>query len=322
MSDMHGWRSWHLHVGTAEPAHTEGVVTDVLGPLSTRFGLSEQDGPPWFFLRYWQRGPHVRVRIHGLADIEADAVEAELAGRLRELDASVPESQRLNQDAYAHTVRALASAGEGGGPLDAGDLLPPGVHRAEYEPEYERYGGEGLTALSEDLFHHSSRVALRVCQARTGRRHALYSGMEAAAAVCSLLTDPAEFLVAQRDFWLTWARAEQLTAEQSGAARRALATTVGKLRSSLGELELQLLSILRHGDPRWAEWTRPLGAALLTWTDQFGPGRASSILGSHIHMTSNRLGVGAGREAYIAQLLLSLLDSENDEHGESEDKSE
>lgn len=321
MSGARGWRSWHLHVGTIEPAHTEAAVTEVLGPVADRFGLTRQDGPSWFFLRYWQRGPHLRLRIRGLTDAEADAIEADLSDRLRRLEASVPESRRLDQRAFAHTVRALASAGEAAGPLDAGDLLPPGVHRAEYEPEHERYGGEGLIALSEDLFCHSSRIALRVCQARTGRRHGLYSGLEATAAACSLLSDPAGFLTAQRDFWLAWARVDQPEAEraqpeaeQAHEARHAAAATVDRLRARLGELEPLLVSSLRDGDPRWAQWTEPLKGALSTWTDQLGPRRASSILGSHIHMTSNRLGVGAGRETYIAQLLLSLLDSEHDGH--------
>ncbi|QMU78091.1 hypothetical protein GXW83_22725 [Streptacidiphilus sp. PB12-B1b] len=310
----HSWRSWHLHVATLAPAQLDAVVTDVLGPLADTQGLLGPDGPPWFYLRYWQRGPHLRLRISGLTQARADDVEAELGERLRTLDAGVPPEQRLDQDAYARTVQPLAAAGEAGSPLEVGELLPPGVHRAEYEPEYERYGGRGLMAGSEELFHRSSRVALRVCLARAGIRHGLVSGLEATAAACSLLADDtaptgrADYLAAQRDMWLGWSQSGGVPAERIEHGRQHLAEQARSQLASLGALGTRLRESLDDGDPRWAEWTDPLRAALRGWTEQLGPRRAVHIFGSHVHMTANRLGVAAGREAHLAQLLLCLLD--------------
>ncbi|MHA6765689.1 lantibiotic dehydratase C-terminal domain-containing protein [Streptacidiphilus sp. PAMC 29251] len=310
------WRSWQLHVATFAPGALETVLTEAVGPLADRLGLLEADGPPWFFLRYWQGGPHLRLRLGGLTEAEAASVESELARRLRTLDAAVPGAQRIDQEGYRRAVRPLAAAGEAGNPLPAGDLLAPGLHRTAYEPEYARYGGRQLIGRSEQLFHRSSQVALRVCLARAGVRHGLVSGLEATAAALSVLSvqdgEPAtaaqvRFLTVQRDLWLDWAQPADAPAGAAAESRRQLVEDAAKQVSALSVLGPRLRATLHGGDPCWASWTDPLKSGLQTWTTELGPARAMGIFGSHVHMTANRLGVGAGREAHLAQLLLALL---------------
>ncbi|WP_344443387.1 thiopeptide-type bacteriocin biosynthesis protein [Kitasatospora nipponensis] len=313
-SDDRGWRSWHLHVATFAPAALDAVVTDALGPLADRLGLLEPDGPRWFFVRYWQGGPHVRLRVQGLTRVESELMASVLTDRLLALDAAVPPGQRLDQVGYALAVSRIAAAGEQGVALAAGELLAPGVRRAGYEPEYPRYGGRHLMACSEHLFHRSSRLALRACLARAGTPHALASGLEAFAAACSVLeaVGPPEslrrFLVAQQESWLDWARPAHVPSEKTELTRAERAAAARAQVAALGTLAPRLREALRDGDPRWAPWTDPLGTALRTWTVELGFARAAGIFGSHVHMTANRLGVGAGREAQIAALLLALLD--------------
>ncbi|MFF7947695.1 thiopeptide-type bacteriocin biosynthesis protein [Streptomyces griseorubiginosus] len=310
-----GWRSWHLHVDTFAPVALDDVVTQVIGPLADEMGLHQSDGPRWFFIRYWLGGPHVRLRIADLTESQADWVEASLAARLHQIDAALPRSRRLTQADYERVVDPMVKAGEGGVPVAAGKLVPPGVQRATYEPEYQRYGGRHLMPASERLFHHSSRVALSVCQARAGTRHGLASGMEATAAACSALEGGAspvsqrDFLTAQRDMWLRWAQPKDSSADHSAEAIRALTEVARKQCLALGTFASSLSDSLRQGDPRWAAWTDPLRSALRAWTAELGTARAIGIFGSQVHMTANRLGVGAGREAHVAALLLALLDS-------------
>ena len=302
------WRSWHLHAATFGTAALDAIVTEAIGPLTAHLGLLEPDGPPWFFMRYWRGGPHVRLRIAGLTPAGADRLEALLADRLHALDADTPEAQRLDQDSYARAVRPLAAAGEAGVPMSIGQLVAPGVQRAVYTPEYERYGGRHLVGRSEHLFHCSSRTALRVCLARAGTRHANASGLEAMAAACSVLTadrtpmDRARFLQAQRNVWEDWARAGDAAVTQGGGEAPARDVAL-----SLGSLGPRLREAMGQGDPRWVSWTDPLAAAIGEWTTALGPARAAEIFGSHVHMTANRLGVAAGHEARLAAVLLALL---------------
>ncbi|MFF2629913.1 thiopeptide-type bacteriocin biosynthesis protein [Kitasatospora griseola] len=315
-----GWRSWHLHIATFVPAALDAVVTEVVGPLADRLELLEPDGPPWFFVRYWQGGPHLRLRVSGLTQAESNGVEVALASRLHALDAATPPARRIDQETYARAVRRLAAAGEQGVPLPAGELLAPGVRRATYQPEYQRYGGRHRIAESELLFHCSSRVALRACLARAGTPHALASGLEAFAAACSVLDggedgrsgSRSRFLTAQRDAWLDWTLPSDTEPDSSVPAhtadtRRQRAVIAQAQAAALGTLAPRLREAMRDGDPRWAEWTDPLGAALRTWTAEFGSARAAGIFGSHLHMTANRLGVGLGQQTRITELLLALL---------------
>ncbi|MGK5642337.1 lantibiotic dehydratase [Streptomyces sp. URMC 126] len=86
----------------------------------------------WFFIRYRDPDPHLRVRFHG--DPEA------LRSRV------LPE--------LARHVRTWREAG-----------LLRGMSLEAYEPETERYGGPEALRLAERLFHLDSRSAL----AQTGR---------------------------------------------------------------------------------------------------------------------------------------------------------
>ncbi|NEE17204.1 hypothetical protein G3M58_63390, partial [Streptomyces sp. SID7499] len=55
------WRTWHLHVPSGDRSAHDRVVVDAVGSV-----LPTLPGRPWFFLRYWHGGPHVRLRIGDL----------------------------------------------------------------------------------------------------------------------------------------------------------------------------------------------------------------------------------------------------------------
>ncbi|MBZ4323279.1 lantibiotic dehydratase [Streptomyces huiliensis] len=89
----------------------------------------------WFFIRYRDPEPHLRLRFHGEAKALATHVLPELARHVRDL-----------QD--AGLVREMT--------LDA------------YMPETDRYGGPGVLPHAERLFHLDSRSVLLQLAARRG----------------------------------------------------------------------------------------------------------------------------------------------------------
>jgi thiopeptide-type bacteriocin biosynthesis protein len=165
------------------------------------------------------------------------------------------------------------------------------VHRAVYEPEPERYGGADLIGLTEDLFHASSAVALRVCRDRQGTGRRIADGLEAMAATVAVWPgDPRQLLAGIRDGWRPWSGADAAVPED-------------RVRSVAPALR----ALVAGAPSRWTPWTSRLGAAAEVWTDRLGTGRAAQVFGSHLHMTQNRLGVG-GAEARLAPLLLAALE--------------
>ncbi len=151
------WDSWHLHVPAFGPAATDQVVTRVVAPAADL--LAAWASPTvWFFVRYWQFGPHVRFRVVGLDQEQSDQVDALLRAQLSETLAGITPA--LSPEEYRRVAAPLAAAGEGGQALELGDLRAPGVYREPYRPEIERYGGPGRLDRSEALFATSSELAL------------------------------------------------------------------------------------------------------------------------------------------------------------------
>lgn len=299
------WHSWHLHAGSFEPVELESIVTRVVAPTITE--LIRADGPgapvrPWFFMRYWQNGPHVRFRAADLGEERADLVTASLAERLAALPAG---TSALDQERYLQAIGGVAAAGEGTGALAAGSLWRPGVYPARYEPEIERYGGPELIAMSEDLFRISSVVTMRACGIRTDSGRAFGDGLESMAAAMSAWPgDPEDILVAVRDFWTDFLR-QAFPAVADSVESVALAKAE-LLRDAAGAVR----SLVDGASNRWTPWTSALAEATKVWLAELGEARARGVFVSHLHMTQNRLGVSAGREAHVSATLLRLMASD------------
>lgn len=296
------WHSWHLHAGSFVPQELESIVTRVVAP--TIAGVVRTDGPgvpvrPWFFMRYWQNGPHVRFRIADLTDEQIELVTDALAGRMAALPAG---DSVLNQDDYLAAIGGVAAAGEGVGALETGTLRSPGVYRAVYEPEVERYGGAELLPLSEDLFRVSSVVTLRACGIRAAGSRTFGDGVESMAAAMSAWPgDPVELLTAVRDSWTAFL--EQAFPGTAETVDSVSSVKAEKLRGATDVVR----SLIAGATNRWTPWTAQLGDATQLWLAELGERRTRGVFTSHLHMTQNRLGVSAGREAHISATLLKLL---------------
>lgn len=115
------WLYAKLYCG---PARQEEILREHLpGLLAAASGLADR----WFYVRYRDPDPHLRIRFHG----EPDALNRELLPRLH---------------AFAAELRAEGLART----LDLGT----------YEPETARYGGPAALAAAEDAFRADSEAAI------------------------------------------------------------------------------------------------------------------------------------------------------------------
>ncbi|WP_447001853.1 thiopeptide-type bacteriocin biosynthesis protein [Saccharothrix isguenensis] len=125
------WTSLHVRLSWAVE-DVDAFLADVLAP--------ELDGhraagrvADWFYVRYWEDGPHLRVRVR-------DAT-VDVASRVRSLVAEAD-----------HPVR-----------VSSPDWPPHGdVREAPYVPEVERYGGPESLPVAEGVFCRSTEVAVAV----------------------------------------------------------------------------------------------------------------------------------------------------------------
>lgn len=285
---MHRWAAWHLHLPTLDPRAQDQVVVDVVGP-AVNWLRARDEAAEWFFVRYWQHGPHIRFRVAGLG---SDLVR-QMDQLLRAVMIVPQPEERLTVAAYRSHVAPLAAAGEGGGTIAVGVLWPAGVYRQPYVPEPDRYGGKDLLRVSESLFVSSSELVLAFASRRPppGARAGL--ALQATAAAVQVLPEEDQRLgFCQRSGagWRAWAGLDDdrrpvvaVTDELAGRIRAP--STTGPVR-------------------RWVDGLAP---AFRAWRDAGPDGLAERILHSHIHMLHNRLGLSIAHELAHYQTIAHVL---------------
>ena len=146
---MSTWISAHIfHAGDLD-----ALITRVAGPL-----VSDLNPEGFFFLRYWEGGPHLRLRMR-VSD--PGPAERELLARARAHLREHPSALAATQERYAKMAARLADGERLAGHddrLHANDT----VEFIAYRPEYHAYGSPECMAAVEEHFTESSRLALRV----------------------------------------------------------------------------------------------------------------------------------------------------------------
>ncbi|TMR10375.1 hypothetical protein ETD86_39770 [Nonomuraea turkmeniaca] len=148
------WVSAHLfHYGDLDALVTE-VVTPVVDAL---------DADEHFFLRYWEGGQHVRLRLKTADPDRARDLVRSAAARHFTRHPSTPP---FGQDVYRRFAAVVARE-ERREHFDE-RLRPAGtVEFIAYRPEHAAYGDEACLAAVERHFTDSSTLALRVLAAGT-----------------------------------------------------------------------------------------------------------------------------------------------------------
>jgi hypothetical protein len=135
------------------------LLIEAVGPLTEELaGAGLADG--CFFLRYWDGGPHVRVRVRPAAGRRAEVGEL-VTERLGRFVRDHPAPDRLRQAEYARLAgdlarwEGLATHVERLYPNNSVIFLP-------YRREHDRYGVGASIEAVERHFVDSSGIALRV----------------------------------------------------------------------------------------------------------------------------------------------------------------
>ncbi|MFE2853890.1 thiopeptide-type bacteriocin biosynthesis protein [Streptomyces lavendulae] len=304
-----GWLSWHVHV----PA--DGLGTDRLSPL-VRENLPALITPlheagllrRWFFIRYWEGGPHLRLRLLP----QPGARSADLDAAVRRAFADLPRDGHAPQD-YLRSVGDLAAASTASDPtVDprvAATVLAPGVHPALYEPETARYGTGPALEAAEEAFMLSSRLSLRAAGSALDELRLRLLGLEVLLKAAALAPgplssgDPVERqLRLHAAYWRGWSRSapREVFPAQELARRAAEWAAVLTRRTKVSA------TALAERTSAVSPWAHSLAAALPLATASLGDGAAPGLIVSHTHMTLNRLGIFVHDEYILAEAAAGL----------------
>ncbi|MFE4518170.1 thiopeptide-type bacteriocin biosynthesis protein [Kitasatospora sp. NPDC056783] len=288
-----GWLSWHVHVPFAAADRIDELVA---GPLADLITTLRQAGAisRWFFIRYWEGGPHLRLRLRPAERSSPAELDAAVRAAFAALDGSSndPGDVAAYLDRISRLARASGRADPSVDRTVAGSVRPPGVHPADYVPERDRYGSGELLDAAEAVFEVSSDLALRVARAAPTATQLRLIGLEA----ITKLADGVERLGGDRDaqlaryadYWRRWAESVvppvfDTAALGDGAARLAAAL------ADRGGISAARLAARDSAVGPWCaaavDSLRPHPAT--------GPGALtrSGVAISQTHMTLNRLGI-------------------------------
>jgi thiopeptide-type bacteriocin biosynthesis protein len=303
-----------LHVFLSDVPQTERFLDEQLAPLVRRW---RDDGAlaHWFFIRYWEGGPHVRVRLSG--DIAGQA--AQVQALLREAAHRYLVADPVSREVY---YRAHQFDGVKKDPATLPWHEQGSVELIDYEPEIQRYGGEAALAASERLFCESSDIALGAVRSTLGdmpRRLSLSFGLMAASILATRVSVEAmaSFF---RNYAAFWAGHSTLNATLAGRLNGNHPVPPGQVET-LQRLVRQANRAEQARDMHtaWMDGVaglvdelaalRARGELVSPFTgqpvkDEQAYGFAvQNILSSHIHMLNNRLGIVPTAEMVLAAAL-------------------
>jgi thiopeptide-type bacteriocin biosynthesis protein len=323
------WLAAHLFFDADVGIYTgecDELVLEVAEPFVRR---CQREGwiDGWFFIRYSEHGPHVRLRLHGRAEVLDDVVWPALQEQLR---ARYPDVVFERPDVPPMPVWPSGAPGAAEPEKREGPVRITHAALIEYEPEIDRYGGPDAILVAERMFEVSSEAACALLQktSRTERSSRLGKGLLTMVELMHV------FSGGDRAFASRWANQYNLgylrgvarDEEARGAWLGAFDSGYGSQADTLGEYVEEVWSRMDEGEP--------LSDALDLYRDGllevrghlrglFDAGRVvapmepfagweqavGGICSSYLHMTNNRLGITIQEESYLAYLILRTLQS-------------
>jgi len=290
------WRSYYLF--RAEPWE-EFLVGAVRPFVDELLGKDLAEG--FFFIRYWERGPHIRLRLKTRS---GERVDRRVYDYFETYFAQHPSRRTLQEG--------------------TGWLANDSVQSIAYEPETVRYGGPARLLIAERQFEASSRAVLDVIgeerdwsydralgaaiQLHLMFAHAFGFGLNA---VKRFFAETADILMSWENPMVQWRDDPKTLLPQ-------FAEAFSRQRAALTRAHALVWSALGEGaefDQEWANrWVREMRevAACLNATRGAGEPLVNhterAVLRSLIHMTNNRLGVRNRDEAYLAYVMRHALE--------------
>lgn len=150
---MSDWKSYYIYYYNSN--NYKHIITLIADYCETQ--REEYNIKKWFFIRYWDGGPHIRLRI--LKNNDA-AFTTELFTEVSNFIKENPSDITVTKEQYYQGMEDLKEPND-----TMMDIKAEGsIVSSTYVPEIERYGGESLMEDNETIFMLSSMLASKILQ--------------------------------------------------------------------------------------------------------------------------------------------------------------
>ncbi len=280
------WVSAHVY----HQGDLDRLLTHLVDALTD--GAPDDATPDFFFLRYWDGGPHLRLRVRAADPAAASAMRQLLRARVGAYLARNPSEDRLDGESYARVAAELARR-EG---VDAPTRRRPNdsLSFEDYHYDVPRFGAAARPAV-ERHFVESSRLALTLLRAdlSPGRRD--YVALSALVLAALAAGDPP----GRGEGWRWWGP-DDPEGEWAEACRRG--------HQGQGAAVLRTARSLRAASTGEGPWPGAVERAWWTSATRLrdglhdDPEAAARVLDVCAHLLCNRLGLPPSREGYLRYL--------------------
>lgn len=297
--------------------------------------VASGDSDRFFFIRYWEKGPHIRLRFHGNANVLNEKVKPAIDEYFGSYFQNNP-SLRTDPEWLKEQ------------PEEWQWYPNNSIQYIDYEPETERYGGPEAIIVAEKQFELSSKVILDIMEDSEGWDYdrALGAAIQLHLAFAYALemdhNEARHFYAHTFQSWLPRAYNDFFTSqlpEEEAAARRektlkAFEVTFEKQKEPLVEFHREMWEALHEGSEfeqawihTWIDGMREVNGELKALQDagklignypgfykQESAGipvkskERWAIYDSYVHMTNNRLGIRNQDEGYLGYILKRCLE--------------
>jgi len=273
----------------------------------------------FFFLRYWTRGFHLRLRFLAHDERSAGVIQDKVFRRIQEYMNHDPSSRRVDEQAYAELQMKHAALER----IDT-DIMELVANNSitieRYEPEYNKYGGRLGVEIAENVFDRSSACVLSILpalNARDGRRLGVAFTMMLLA--LRQFGVPTERMPAfLRRYAAIWRDYALIPLSQIGERRSV------ELRDRLQRHTRAILTCPAPQQTALQTWMDVVAVAAQTLREQESAvlplvttvgedhepdARRSWLLAQYVHTHNNRLGISPADEAYLGILGADALEA-------------
>ena len=142
------WRAMHIFYYDNQDDILKSAVRET---------LDKESVDDFFFIRYWENGPHIRLRLRDVSDAKFQQVKDKIQNYMNQNKSLV----ELDVEEFRHMSDVLGKR-EGMTNSDYRLVDNNSVEEWKYEPELVKYSGNAGVAFAEKEFIHSSKLALDV----------------------------------------------------------------------------------------------------------------------------------------------------------------
>jgi thiopeptide-type bacteriocin biosynthesis protein len=326
LTDGTTWLSAHLF---CMPPWENFLVQGVLPFVQEMLQSEKITG--WFFIRYWEKGPHIRLRLRGQSAIITQEVKPRLTQYFTDWFAAHP------------TVRNDFDAAGQRHPFAENWFPNDTALFIDYEPETERYGGiaAGIT-LAETHFQSSSAAVMGALAQNANWSYSRSLGMaiqlHTSFAHCCGFTrmESLELFNRLYEAWLPHAYYNEALKDEAQMTRKraealeAFRITFEKHKAQLSAFAATLWQALNDGEEFADEWFNQWLQEVKATDRHFRQVRSEgkivlpawygglqgldeptmqqfAVYESYFHMTNNRLGLFNRDEAYVAYIIREIM---------------